>query len=386
MKLLCVVSALDINLNFGCTPAWWQFLKGLHELGHDVIAIPYAGQAFATPWWRSYANPCQVESLAFGAVKKWFGGVGASTTTEGAGGVINRTLIERWVRPRWEAHLSSVLAQERNVDAVILFTVPLNHFTGVPQRLRRRHHVPFYFFDGDVPASLPKFGGFASGFRGYDNADLAEYDGFLCNSTAGAQELITMGARRVETVHWGVDPQLYAPVEAQEEFDVFFYGYGVEYREEWFEQMVIAPCTALGDTKFAIGGKGFPPTPVALQYVGNVPFNGLRQACARARINLNISRSAHAGVLGSSTLRLFELAAMGCCIVSNPHAGIESWFDVGEELVVVGSSHDAVEAYRALLADSDRRKAMGAAARKRVLNSHTHLHRARQIASFVAMG
>ena len=54
--------------------------------------------------------------------------------------------------------------------------------------------------------------------------------------------------------------------------------------------------------KFALGGKGFPPTPVALRYVGNVPFNGLRQACARARINLNISRSAHASVFGSSTL------------------------------------------------------------------------------------
>lgn len=385
MKLVCVVSALDINLGYGCTPAWWQLLKGLHELGHDVIAIPYAGQAFATPWWRSYPNPCQVEGQAFGALKKMFGG-GASTTSDGAGGMINKTLIDTWVRPRWEAHLASVLAQERDVDAAIVFTVPVNHFTGLPQRLRKRYNVPFYYFDGDVPASLPKFGGFASGFRGYDNADLAEYDGFMSNSTAGADELKTMGARRVETVHWGVDPELYAPVELPEEHDVYFYGYGVEYREEWFENMLVTPCGVLEDKKFAIGGKGFPPTPVKLHYVGNVPFNGLRHACARARINLNISRSAHAGVFGSSTLRLFELAAMGCCIVSNPHEGIETWFDVGKELLVVNSAEDAIEAYRALLADADKRKAMGAAARGRVLRDHTHLHRAKQIASFVSSG
>jgi spore maturation protein CgeB len=192
-----------------------------------------------------------------------------------------------------------------------------------------------------------------------------------------------MGARRVETVHWGVDPDLYAPLTAQEEFDVFFYGYGVEYREEWFEDMLVAPCGELVDKAFALGGKGFPPTPIALRYVGNVPFNGLRQACARAKINLNISRSAHASVSGSSTLRIFELAAMGCCIVSNPHAGIESWFDVGKEIVVVTSAEDTLRTYRKLLANPRKRKAMGRAARKRVLSEHTHLQRAEQIAGFV---
>ncbi len=389
MKIVCVVSALDVQLNYGCTPAWWQFLKGLHELGHDVVAIPYAGSAFATPWWRCYANPCQAEGTAFSALKKMFGGSaksGGTSTSDGAGGVINRKLIESWVRPRWEAQLAKVLETERNVDAVIVFSVPLNHFTGLPQRLRAKYNVPFYFFDGDVPASLPKFGGFASGFRGYDGADLREYDGFMCNSTAGAEELTTMGARLVETVHWGVDPELYSPMMAKEEFDVFFYGYGVEYREEWFEDMLVAPCGEMADKKFALGGKGFPPTPIALQYVGNVPFNGLRQACARAKINLNISRTAHASVAGSSTLRMFELAAMGCCIVSNPHEGIEEWFDVGKEIVIVESADDAVRTYRKLLQNARKRKAMGRAARKRVLQDHTHLQRAEQIVEFVRKG
>ncbi|MCC6152148.1 MAG: glycosyltransferase [Candidatus Hydrogenedentes bacterium] len=384
MKIVCVVSALDIQLNYGCTPAWWQFLKGLHELGHDVVAIPYAGGAFATPWWRCYANPCQTEGSAFGALKKMFRkSSGGTSTSEGASGVINRKLIESWVRPRWEAQLAKVLETERNVDAVIVFSVPLNHFTGLPSRLRTKYGVPFYFFDGDVPASLPKFGGFASGFRGYDGADLREYDGFMCNSTAGAEELTAMGARRVETVHWGVDPELYSPMMAKEEFDVFFYGYGVEYREEWFEDMLVTPCGELADKKFALGGKGFPPTPIALQYVGNVPFNGLRQACARAKINLNISRTAHASVYGSSTLRMFELAAMGCCIVSNPHEGIEEWFDDGKEIVIVESADDAIRTYRRLLQNARKRKAMGRAARKRVLSEHTHLQRAEQIVEFI---
>src|SRR5690242_4284931 len=143
MKILCVASALDVQLNYGCTPAWWQFLKGLHELGHDVVAVPYAGGAFATPWWRCYANPCQAEGSAFGALKKLIGGgaakVGGTSTSDGAGGAINRKLIESWVRPRWEAHLAKVLETERDVDAVIVFSVPLNHFTGLPSRLRAKY-------------------------------------------------------------------------------------------------------------------------------------------------------------------------------------------------------------------------------------------------------
>jgi len=382
MKLLCVVSALDIQLNYGCTPAWWQFMKGLSQLGHDVIAVPYAGHAFATPWWRCYGNPCEVESHAFSAVKKWFGG-GASSISEGAGGKFSRTLIDTWVRPRWETQLENILAQEQDVNAIIVFSVPMNHFTGLPARLRDRFRVPVYFFDGDVPASLPEFGGFASGFRGYDGADPAEYDGMMCNSEAGAATLRNMGARKVETVHWGVDPELYAPLMTPEEYDVFFYGYGVEYREEWFENMLIEPSNQLSDAIFALGGKGFPPTPLHVRYAGNVPFNALRQACARARINLNISRSAHASVVGSSTLRLFELAAMSCCIVSNPHEGIESWFDVGKELIVVHSTEQAIDTYRDLLANPARRKDLGTAARKRVIANHTHLHRAKQIAEFI---
>ncbi|MEA3364840.1 MAG: hypothetical protein U9Q79_04290, partial [Candidatus Hydrogenedentes bacterium] len=65
MKLLCICSALDLSFRYGCTPAWWQFFKGLYELGHDVIAVPYQGKAIETPWWRVYPNPCQIEGKIY---------------------------------------------------------------------------------------------------------------------------------------------------------------------------------------------------------------------------------------------------------------------------------------------------------------------------------
>ncbi|GMV94563.1 MAG: hypothetical protein AMXMBFR82_43410 [Candidatus Hydrogenedentota bacterium] len=382
MKLVCLCSALDLRYRYGCTPAWWQYLKGLHEEGHDVIAIPYMGGAFETPWWRSYPNPCDLESRAFSAVKKWFGS-GATSTEEGAGAWLNKTLLETWVRPRWVDRLSGILASERDVDAIIVFTIPVNHFTGLPTMIRERFKVPVLYFDGDVPASLPRFSGFASGFKSYEGADLSEYDGVLCNSDAGADELKAMGARDVRTVHWGMDPSLYEPLSVRQDRDVFFYGYGMEYREDWFETMVRIPSRSAPGVGFFLGGKAFPDDVGEATLLGDVSFNALRLACCRSRINLNISRSTHASVRGSSTMRPFELAAMGCCIVTNPHEGIEEWFEPDKEICVVNSAEEAVETYRALLDDDGRRRAMGLAARQRVMECHTHRHRARAIVEYV---
>ena len=69
--------------------------------------------------------------------------------------------------------------------------------------------------------------------------------------------------------------------------------------------------------------------------IGDVPFNVFARAISAARVNLNITRRSHATVHGSSTCRPFELASAGAAIVSNPHAGIERWFEPGSEIIVV---------------------------------------------------
>ena len=35
-KILAVASAVDLDFRYGCTPAWWQLWKGLHEEGVDL--------------------------------------------------------------------------------------------------------------------------------------------------------------------------------------------------------------------------------------------------------------------------------------------------------------------------------------------------------------
>jgi len=88
----------------------------------------------------------------------------------------------------------------------------------------------------------------------------------------------------------------------------------------------------------------------------------------------------------SSTCRPFELAAAGAAIVSNPHAGIEQWFEPGEEIVIVEDAGQALATYHSLLDDPAQAEAMGARARERVLDEHTYAHRARRVLDLIGLG
>ena len=78
-------------------------------------------------------------------------------------------------------------------------------------------------------------------------------------------------------------------------------------------------------------------------------------------------------------MRPFEMAMMGACMVSNPWAGVEQWFEPGKEILVVGSTEEAIDCYRFLLTHDAERKALGQAARRRALADHTYRQRAQQL-------
>jgi spore maturation protein CgeB len=259
------------------------------------------------------------------------------------------------------------------------------HLRGIPTRLRERFDVPVVFYDGDVPMSLPEFGGMDTGFNYYHGADPSEYDLVLSNSEGGLDRLRELGARRAEAVFWAADPELFQPAAVEKEHDVFFYGYGDKFRREWMKELVGEPSRRDPEIDFALGGTDFRGDIGNARMIGDVPFNVFAQAISRARINLNITRRSHATVYASSTCRPFELAASGAAIVSNPHEGIERWFDVGSELRVVTNAEEALTAYRELLEDPAAAEAMGRRARERALDEHTYAHRARQILELVGL-
>ncbi|MCS6836648.1 MAG: glycosyltransferase [Anaerolineae bacterium] len=398
-KLLIVVSSLDLTQPFSATPAWWQLLKGLYEIGTDVIVTPYQGAGIESLWWRAESNPAYWQGEVFRLGRALLRRLRPpapppdpsqqSANAQGGGreGLadrLTRQVAQTLIAPLWERHLDSILRRHSDTDAVIFLTVPLNHLRGVAAEIRRKHNKPILYYDGDVPASLPNLRGFASGFRMYQGADLDEYDGFISNSLGGLDMLRSLGARRAHVLYYGADPDVFNPLDVEQDIDAFFYGHGQEYRAEWIRAMITEPSLALEreGRRFAVrgtylGGLG------RAELLPYLSFSKLRIYACRSKLNLCITRGAHASVYGSSSSRPFELAALGCCIVSNPYAGLELWFEPDREIIVVHSAEEALERYRHLLAHDAERQAVGQAARRRLLAEHTYRHRARQLLDIV---
>jgi hypothetical protein len=391
-KILAAASAIDRDFRYGCTPAWWQLWKGMYEAGADLVVTPYRGRPVESPWWRVAPNPTYRKGEAYAALR------GGLARLQGDDHLrrrehapddtrldrLTRQTIWRVVTPRWRRHLERLVERERP-DAVVVFTVPMAHLRGIPTALRDRFGIPVVFYDGDVPMSLPEFGGMDTGFNYYHGADPSEYDLVLSNSEGGLGRLRELGARRAEAVYWAADPWFFAPRPVEKEVDVFFYGYGDKFRREWMAAMIGEPSRAAPEIDFALGGRDFRGDVGRARELGDVPFNTFARAISAAHVNLNVTRRSHATVPGSSTCRPFELAAAGAAIVSNPQAGIERWFEPGNELLVVEDADQALSAYRELLADPAQAEAMGGRARERVLDEHTYRHRAGQVLALLGI-
>jgi len=394
-KVLAVASAVDLDFRYGCTPAWWQLWKGLAANGVDLIVTAYRGRSVESPWWRTAPNPLYREAelyaagrgLAARAQRQDFLRRSEHDPRDTLADRAVREAVWRYVTPRWRRHLDRTIEREGGVDAVIVFTVPMAHFRGIPTALRERFDVPVVYYDGDLPMSLPEYGGTdTSGFNYYVGADPGEYDLVVGNSEGALERVRGLGARRAEAVHWAADPDLFRPLDVEKETDVFFYGHSDKFRREWMRDMIGEPSRQLPDVDFALGGYDYRGDTGTARMLGRIPFNAFPHAISSARVNLNVTRRAHAEVYASSTCRLFELAASGAAIVSNPLAGLERWFDADRELRVVASTDEAVDAYRELLADPAQAEEMGRRARERVLDEHTYSHRARQLADLLGLG
>lgn len=383
MKIVAVCQCLDLSeKELGITPAWWQILKGLHELGVEVVAVPYYGKSVTSLWWNAYENPNLWKNKAYNLIE----GLAKSLFNDRMSfrqrnQKIIDVMVKNFVKTKWEKSLKSLIQNEKDVSAVIFLTVPLNHFVGIPKIIKHEFGIPVIFYDGDTPTSLPSYGGLSFSF--YSGADPSEYDAFIINSKGASKEVKELGARRVYTLYWGVDPGLFSLIKGLEEvYDIGFFGIGDKLRENWVTQMMIEPALKLPTRNFAVCGTAFNTELKAVKYVD---FNKIsyRRFSSQTKINLNIVRKPHAEIYASSISRIFELASLGRCIVSNPYSGIEEWFKIGKEVMVVNDKYEVSEIYNMLLSDQDMRFDMGVAARKKVLQKHTHIHRAKQLINII---
>ncbi len=237
------------------------------------------------------------------------------------------------------------------------------------------------FYDLDTPITLNRV---QHGSLDYLRSDLIpQFDLYL--SFTGGTVLRTLeqsfGARCALPLYGCVDPDLYVRVERQQRFacDLSFMGTYAADREECIRDLFLAAAERLPHQSFLLAGPMYPTEwawPAGVKRVEHVAPSDHPALYSSSRATLNVTRRemAQSGYCPSG--RFFEASACSTPLLTDEWEGLDSFFDLEEELLVVRSTDDVVRALQ--LPDVDLLR-IGARARQRTLDQHTGRQRAKQL-------
>lgn len=236
------------------------------------------------------------------------------------------------------------------------------------------------FYDIDTPVTLEAL---SRGECEYLRTDqIPRFDVYYSFAGGGALErLATLGARRPLALYCSVDTELYRPPERAAvpptRWQLGYMGTYAEDRQPAVDKLLLEVARRRPADAFVVAGPGYPDTAAWPRNVEWLTHLAPRQHAwfyASQRFTLNATRAAMVSIGSSPSVRLFEAAACGCCIVSDAWPGLDEVLEPEREVLV---AHDTGEVLELLdRVGDDERHAIGRAARRRVLSEHSHVRRA----------
>lgn len=238
------------------------------------------------------------------------------------------------------------------------------------------------FYDLDTPVTLSRvLAGESVSYlppQGLGDFDLVlSYTG----GDALTQLQTRLGARRVAPLFGSVDPAVHYPLPPVEEYrsSLSYLGTYADDRQRTLESLFVSPARLLPNRRFLIGGAQYPasfPWTDNIHFKRHLPPVEHASFYCSSRITLNVTRRAMAEMGYCPSGRLFEAAACGTPILSDPWEGLDEFFTPGSEILVARDTNEAIGAIE--LSDGEL-AAIASAARERTLAEHTADRRAAQL-------
>ncbi|MFT3917276.1 MAG: glycosyltransferase [Anaeromyxobacteraceae bacterium] len=241
------------------------------------------------------------------------------------------------------------------------------------------------FYDIDTPVTLAAL---ERGDCAYLSAALVPgYDLYL--SFTGGPALARLegrlGAPRARALYCSADPELHRPSAAPPRYDLGYLGtYGAD-RQPALDALLCEPARRRPGLACVVAGAQYPPSiawPANVARVEHLPPAEHAAFYASQRFTLNVTRADMVRAGWSPSVRLFEAAACGVPVISDPWPGLSSVFAPGRELLVAHGAADVIEVLDTM--PEEARRALGERARRRVLAEHTAAHRAEALEGYVA--
>jgi spore maturation protein CgeB len=189
------------------------------------------------------------------------------------------------------------------------------------------------------------------------------------------------GARRCIPIYNACDPTTHHPVPADGRFraDLSFLGNRLPDREARVEQFFLEPAARLPNRSFLIGGNGWETKgmPSNVRHIGHVYTRDHNAFNTSPLAVLNIARDSMASTGYSPATRVFEAAGAGACLITDAWVGLEQFLKEGDEVLVARDGKDVADHVEALT--PERAKAIGDAARARIMAEHTYTRRGAEV-------
>ncbi len=240
------------------------------------------------------------------------------------------------------------------------------------------------FWDVDAPATLDRL---ALNSGDPFHLSLQRFDLIL---TYGGGKRVTdgyrrLGARDCIAIYNAFDPDVHFPAPPDPRFagDLSFLGNRLPDREARVEEFFLKAAEFAPARRFVLGGSGWAgkPMPANVSYLGHVYTGDHNAFNCSARLVLNISRESMARCGFSPATRVFEAAGAAACLITDAWEGIESFLAPDKEIIVAQSGAGVASILEELSPDAAR--AIGQAARKRVLEEHTYAQRGKLVHSIL---
>jgi spore maturation protein CgeB len=240
------------------------------------------------------------------------------------------------------------------------------------------------FYDIDTPVTLAKLERKDTEYL--SPALIPKYQLYLSFTGGPILERIeqVFGSPKAEPLYCSVDPRLYYPEDRQIRWDLAYMGTYSDDRQPGLDCLLLEPARRWPRGRFVVAG---PQYPAAIRWPGNVeriehlPPAAHRDFYNAQRFTLNITRKDMIQAGYAPSVRLFEAAACATPIISDYWNGLDSFLEIGDEILGARTPEEALTYLREL--PEAERVAIGQRAHQRVLAQHTAAHRAAELEQYI---
>jgi len=351
MKLVVFGLSISSSWGNGHATTYRALLRAFAARGHEVVFYEWDA-----PW---YAESRDHPRPSYVTLKLW----------------------SDWADVRAEA-----VAEAREADATIVGS----YVCGGPRvidDLAAAGVDPLFFYDIDTPVTVAALRGGGAEYLRTDQVPLftryLSFTGgpFLRDVVEGE-----LGAREAVPLYCSVDGERYRPTEPDPELasELAYMGTYAADRQPVVEKFLLDVADRLPQRRFVVAGPQYPPEllwPGNVRHLNHLPPERHPAFYSSAAWQLNATRADMVAAGWSPSVRLFEAAACGAAMLSDRWDGLEHFFTPGTEILLPESTEEVVDILRATHPDD--RRAIGRAARERILAAHTAEHRAEELEQYV---